>query len=74
METNSNVKEHFVAADFSRSTRAALKKRGIVIIGGTYIPGQGNLPYANGQRGYELADKGTLKVRTFAQVLEMAGA
>ena len=58
--------------DFTAQTVRALAKKGITIIGKTYIPGAGDMPYANGQTGYQLNDNGTGKVRTHAQVREMA--
>ena len=58
--------------DFTAKTVRALAKKGITIIGKTYIPGAGDMPYANGQTGYQLNDNGCGRVRTHAQVREMA--
>lgn len=65
---------HFIARDFSAKVRRALSNRGITIRGATTIPGSGDMPFANGMRGYCLDNNGQHQVRTFAQVEEMACA
>lgn len=55
--------------DFSKQTLVALGKRGITLIGITVIPGTGELPMANGERGYCMDDNGTQRIWTFEQVL-----
>ena len=63
---------NILTRDFSTKTIRALAKNGITIIGKTYLPGDGDLPYANGETGYQLNDNGTGRVRTHAQVMGMA--
>jgi hypothetical protein len=58
--------------DFSKRTLAHLTRRGIRLIGLTVIPADGDLPFANGDRGYCVDDNGTHKVWTFAQVMGAA--
>ena len=58
--------------DFSSKTRSALAARGITIDGLTVIPSDGDMPFANGQRGYRVSDNGCGRVWTFAQVIEAA--
>jgi len=57
--------------DFGKEVRAALTKRGIKLVGTTWLPGPGG-SYANGERGYLLDDNGTGRVRTYVEVLRMA--
>lgn len=58
--------------DFSPSTLRALARKGISILSLTSIPGDGPMPWANATRGYNVADNGTGRVWTLAQVLEAA--
>ena len=58
--------------DFSAKTKTALLRKGIRLIGLTVIPGSGDLPFANGERGYRIDDNGCCKIWTFAQVCEAA--
>jgi len=58
--------------DFSKKTLSLLAKKGITLIGLTLIPGTGDMPFANGERGYILNDNGTSRVLLFAQVLKLA--
>jgi hypothetical protein len=58
--------------DFSAKTLRALAARGIELIGTQSIPGTGDMPYANAERGYRVSDNGTGKVWTFAMALEAA--
>jgi len=58
--------------DFSPATLRALAAKGISILSTTWLPGEGDMPYANGERGYNLDDNGTHRVRTFRQVLILA--
>lgn len=60
--------------DFSKKTLAALARKGIFLIGLTVIPGNGDLPFASGDRGYCLNDNGCHRVRSFSEVLEIARA
>lgn len=51
---------------------ASLTKRGMRIIGTTWLPdSKGN--YSNGERGYLIDDNGTQRIRTYLQVMAMAG-
>ena len=58
--------------DFSKATVKALNAKGIYIIGITVIPGEGDMPYANGETGYVLNDNGTSRIRSWSQVRTMA--
>ena len=59
--------------DFAKTTKVALSKRGVHIIGLTVIPDMSKaLPFASGERGYRVDDNGCGRVWTFAQVLEAA--
>jgi hypothetical protein len=53
--------------DFPRGTLSALTKRGIKIVGSTWLPGPSG-SYANGERGYLIDDNGTGKVWSYQQV------
>jgi hypothetical protein len=53
--------------DFPKSTLSALTKRGIRLVGTTWLPGPGG-SYANGERGYLVDDNGTGKVWSYLQV------
>lgn len=57
--------------DFKRSTLACLRRRGIALVGATWLPGADG-SFANGERGYQLDDNGTGKIRTYLGVLELA--
>lgn len=58
--------------DFSASTRTALARNGVRILGTTVIPGAGDMPFATGSRGYRVDDNGCGRILSFAQVLELA--
>lgn len=60
--------------DFSKKTIAALARKGISLIGLTVIPRAGDMPFANGERGYCLNDNGCHRVRSFREVLALANA
>lgn len=69
-----NAAHHFTGADFSRKVRNALSSKGITIIGATVIPSPDlSLPWASGERGYQLDDNGTHRVRSYAAVIALAG-
>lgn len=55
--------------DFNRSMITKLAGKGIRVYGATVIPGEGDLPFATGQRGYLVDDNGCGRIWTFAQVL-----
>jgi len=58
--------------DFNIKVRKALTAKGVTIVGTTIIPSNGFMPFANGETGYKINDNGCMRIRTFAQVLEMA--
>ena len=60
------------AKDFGKEVRAALTKRGVKIIGSTWLPDEKG-SYASGHRGYLLDDNGTGRVRDYRGVLSLAG-
>lgn len=60
------------ARDFKKSTLRALTKKGIRLIGLCVIPGDGEMPWANGERGYNLDDNGTGRIKTLLEVLDLA--
>lgn len=65
------------ARDFSATTRRALAKRGIFVIGIVNVPGRnaaGAVDYTQGSRGYELDDNGTLRIRSFLEVMALGVA
>lgn len=62
------IATEIAARDFGKAVVCRLRKRGITFIGATIIPGPGPMPFANGDRGYEVADNGTGRVWTYAQV------
>ena len=57
--------------DFSRTTLAGLRRRGIQIVGSTWLPDEKG-DFARGQRGYLLDDNGTGRVRTFLEVMALS--
>lgn len=59
--------------DFNRKTLKALAIKGISLIGLTVLPDFSKaLPYACGERGYQVNDNGTGRVWTFSQVMDAA--
>lgn len=64
--------QQILRRDFSAATLRALSNRGVQVLGVTLIPGAGDMPYANGERGYTVSDNGTGRVLTFRQVTELA--
>jgi hypothetical protein len=59
--------------DFAKKTLNALAKKGITLVGLCTIPDMSSaMPFANGERGYNINDNGTGRVWTFAQVLNAA--
>jgi hypothetical protein len=59
------------ALDFSSNIRTRLKIKGVAVIGATWVPGADG-SFANGERAYQLDDNGTMKIRSFMQVLSIA--
>lgn len=63
------------ARDFSARERRALLRKGIAIIGVSYLPDAASVfPYVNGETGYCLNDNGTHRVRSYAEVVALATA
>ena len=62
----------YASKHFSAKTIRGLARKGITVLDTVLIPGQGDLPCANGETGYGLSDNGTYKVRTFLDVLALA--
>jgi len=58
--------------DFSAKTLRALCAKGIELVGTQMLPGAGDMPWANAERGFVVNDNGCGKVWTFAQVLGAA--
>jgi hypothetical protein len=59
--------------DFSKKTLAALARKGIRLIGLTVIPNMSSdMPFANGDRGYQIDDNGCHRIKTFREMLELA--
>jgi hypothetical protein len=58
--------------DFSASTLRKLARNGVRVLGTTVIPADGNLPFANGTRGYRVDDNGCGRILAHAQVLGLA--
>lgn len=57
--------------DFSSKTLTALGKRGIRVLRATTIPNAtSDMPFATGERGYQVSDNGTSRVWTFTQVCQ----
>lgn len=59
------------AKDFSKTTRNALRLKGIAFAGTTWLPGSDG-SFANGERGYVLVDNGTQRIRTYLEVAALA--
>lgn len=58
--------------DFPKKMLNELTRRGMSIVGTTWLPDSRG-SYANGERGYLVNDNGTQRVRTYLQVMAMAG-
>jgi hypothetical protein len=63
------VASQIARRDFSAKTLRALAKRGLEVVSVQAMPGAGDMPWANAERGYLLNDG---RLVTFAQVLEAA--
>jgi hypothetical protein len=72
-KTDSSHTNHRSSKDFNRALVARLNARGIYFHGSTWLPSATG-DYANGERGYQLDDNGTHRVRTYAEVIAMGGA
>ena len=66
------VGQQIAEGDFSRNTKSALKKMGVALIGVQWLPGDGPMPMANGERGYIVNDNGTQRTLTFSKVMAMS--
>lgn len=58
--------------DFAPKVRKSLIAQGIEIYGATWLPDSTG-DCCNGETGYLLNDNGTSRVRTYSQVLQIAG-
>jgi hypothetical protein len=67
-----NVAAQVATRDFSAKTLRALSAKGIELVGVQALPGSGDMPWANAERGFVVSDNGCGKVWTFAQVLAAA--
>jgi len=68
----SSVSSQVAKRDFSSKTLRALCGKGIALVGVQMLPGSGDMPWANADRGFVVNDNGCCKVWTFAQVLGAA--
>lgn len=59
------------AKDFSVKVRNTLARRGIAIVGSTWLPGTDG-SFANGERGYIVDDCGTQRIRSYADLTAYA--
>jgi len=59
--------------DFNNKTIRALAKKGISIIGKTFLPDH-NGSFLSGRRGYEVNDNGTGRIWTWHDVIDAAKA
>lgn len=64
-----SVPTQIARRDFSAKTLRALSAKGVEVIGTQMLPGSGDLPMANAERGYLVSDNGCGRVWTFAQVV-----
>lgn len=68
-----NKHNEIQASHFSKKTLCALTKKGITIVGASWLPGRdGSFASADACTGYHLNDNGTGKVKTFLEVLACA--
>jgi len=71
-KTDRSRTNHRSSKDFSRALVATLNARGIYFHGSTWLPSATG-DYANGERGYQLNDNGTHRIRSHAEVRAMRG-
>ena len=67
-----NVSSQIARREFSAKTLRALTKRGLELVDVQMLPGTGDMPWANAERGYLVSDHGTGRVWTFQMVLAAA--
>jgi hypothetical protein len=67
-----SVSAQIARRDFSAKTLRALSAKGIEVVGTQMLPGSGEMPWANAERGFSVVENGCGRVWTFAQVLEAA--
>ena len=60
------------ARHFNRVTLRMLTKRGVSLVGMTYLPNATTGSYANGETGYQVNDNGTSRILTLLQILARA--
>lgn len=64
-----SIANDIAVSHFGKRLIARLARRGIKIIGLTVIPdNSSNMPYANGETGYNIDDNGTGRVLTLLEV------
>lgn len=57
--------------DFSKTTLRSLARRGMSIIGTVAIPGDGDMPWANADRGYIVNDNGCSRILRHWEILNI---
>lgn len=67
-----NAIKQIATSHFGIKAVRSLAKRGIIIIGLTTIPGEGSLPYASGQTGYQISDNGTGRILAYLELAALA--
>jgi hypothetical protein len=68
-----SVSSQVARRDFSSKTLRALSRKGVELVGVQALPDMSSdMPFANAERGFVVADNGTARVWTFAQVLGAA--
>lgn len=65
-----SLSSSLASRDFSSKTLRTLGKRGVSVVGVQALPGCGDMPWSNAERGYVVAVNGQARVWTFTQVLE----
>ena len=57
--------------DFNRTTIRSLNKKGVEIVGATWLPGTDG-SFANGEKGYKVVINETMMIKTFSEILDIA--
>lgn len=63
---------NIASRDFSVKTIRALAKKWVQVVSKTWLPGPDG-SFANGETGYLIDDNGTGRMKTFLEVLKIAG-
>lgn len=70
---NTKFLNEIAVSHFGKRAVKGLAAKGITLVGMTIVPDMtSSMPYANGQKAYELDDNGMGIVRTLMQVLALA--